>query len=483
MVRRFPADFLWGSATAAFQIEGAAWEDGRADSIWDAFARVPGAVVGGDDGSVATDHYHRYAADVELMAELGLGAYRFSTSWARICPDGGAPNRAGLDFYSRLVDALLEAGITPWLTLYHWDLPQTLEEQGGWTNRDVAQLFVDYALATHEALGDRVRHWTTLNEPWCSAFLGYAGGQHAPGRRDDSAALAALHHLLLAHGLGITALRERDADASLGITLNHSHFWPADPDSAADLDAVRRMDALQNRLFLDPIFRGSYPADALVDLADVWPDVVRDGDLATIAAPIDVLGVNYYTASVVTADGVRGGVSLGDVPSDVEDGGSGDAAAHTVRSPWVGARDVRVVDTAAARTAMDWEVHPDALRDLLVRIDTEYARPAGTALVVTENGAAYDDEPDSDGLVDDVERRDYVAAHLAAVHEAIQTGADVRGYFLWSLLDNFEWAFGYSKRFGIVRVDYDTLRRTPKGSALWYSSVARSGELGVDGAR
>ncbi|MPV37512.1 GH1 family beta-glucosidase [Georgenia subflava] len=463
--RVLPPGFLVGAATAAFQIEGAAWTDGRTDSIWDAFCRQPGAVLNGDDGSVAVDHYHRYRTDVALMSELGLDAYRFSTSWARVRPDDGPTNAAGLAFYSRLVDELLENGIDPWLTLYHWDLPQALQEKGGWTHRDTAYRFAEYAVAVHEALGDRVRSWITLNEPWCSSFLAHAAGEHAPGRTEPTEAVAAAHHLLLGHGLAVEALRERDADAALGITLNFTVADPADPADPADVDAARRVDGAFNRIFLDPIFRGTYPADVLEDMAAHWPaDLVRDGDLATVAAPVDFLGVNYYNGGAVAGPGTDGEPAA-------------PVGGRQLRSPYVGSEQVRALPRGLPRTAMDWEVQPDGLYRLLTRLQEEYTGPAGTSLYVTENGAAYDDEPDSTGFVQDDERLDYVRTHLAAVLDAVQAGADVRGYFVWSLLDNFEWAFGYAKRFGIVRVDYDTLERTPKASARWYAEVARTRTL------
>ncbi|WP_448071515.1 GH1 family beta-glucosidase [Georgenia yuyongxinii] len=464
--RALPPGFVVGAATAAFQIEGAAWTDGRTDSIWDAFCRQPGAVLNGDDGSVAVDHYHRYREDVALMSELGLGAYRFSTSWARVRPDDGPTNPAGLDFYSRLVDELLDKGIAPWLTLYHWDLPQTLQDKGGWTDRDTAYRFADYAVAVHEALGDRVRHWITLNEPWCSSFLAYAGGEHAPGRTEPAEAVAAAHHLLLGHGLAVEALRERDADASLGITLNFTVADPADPEVPADVDAARRVDGAFNRIFLDPIFRGHYPGDVLEDMAAHWPSaLVHDGDLATVAAPIDFLGVNYY----------NGGAVAGSAPGD--DAAEAALGGRQRRSPYVGSEHVRAVPRGLPRTAMGWEVQPDGLSRLLTRLQDEYAGPAGTSLYVTENGAAYDDQPDTTGFVQDDDRLAYLRTHLHAVLDAVEDGADVRGYFVWSLLDNFEWSFGYAKRFGIVRVDYDTLERIPKASARWYADVARARRL------
>ncbi|CAN5617110.1 GH1 family beta-glucosidase [soil metagenome] len=464
--QQFGPHFLWGSATAAYQIEGATGADGRTDCIWDAFARVPGAVWHGQDGSVACDHYHRYAEDVDLMSQLNLGAYRFSVSWARVCPDGGPVNRAGLDFYSRLVDALLDKDILPWLTLYHWDLPQTLEDAGGWPSRDTAYRFASYAASVHDVLGDRVKHWTTLNEPWCSAFLGYGNGHQAPGRTDGSAAIAAGHHLMLAHGLGVQELRSRDADLQLGLTLNFTDIQPADPDSPGDRDAARRVDGLANRFFVEPIIKGAYPPDVRGDLDPLWPEgLVHDGDLDVISTPIDVLGVNYYFGTAVT----------GANPADAPAAATAARAEHPSANP--GSEHVDVVSRGLPVTDMGWEVLPDALRTLLLRLHNDYTGPAGVELYVTENGAAYADQPDQDGYVDDQDRIAYIRSHLGAVHEAIEQGANVRGYFLWSLLDNYEWAFGYSKRFGMVRVDYETSRRIPKASATWFSWIAANGEI------
>ncbi|HKJ12127.1 MAG TPA: GH1 family beta-glucosidase [Ornithinimicrobium sp.] len=461
----FPAGFLWGSATAAYQIEGASHTDGRTDSIWDTFARVPGAVYEGHDGSVACDHYHRYGEDVELMRQIGLGAYRFSVSWARVCPDGGGVNQAGLDFYSRLVDALLEADIVPWLTLYHWDLPQALEESGGWPARQTAERFVEYTGVVHDALGDRVKFWTTMNEPWCSAFLGYGSGVHAPGRTDGADALRAAHHLMLAHGLAVRELRDRDSSLDLGLTLNFADVEAAS-DSAGDQDAERRMDGLMNRYFLEPIINGAYPRDVMQDVSEVMPeDLIQDGDLDVISTPIDVLGVNYY---------------FGQAVSGVEPEEAAQAAADARQrgpSANVGSEHVEVVSRGLPVTDMGWEVVPDGLRRLLVRLDNHVTGPVGTGLYVTENGAAYPDEPDEDDFVDDQDRIAYLRAHLEALHEAVESGVDVRGYFLWSLMDNYEWAFGYSKRFGMVRIDYESGTRTPKASATWYGHVASHGEL------
>jgi beta-glucosidase len=375
-------------------------------------------------------------------------------------------NPEGLDFYSRLVDELLANGITPWLTLYHWDLPQALEERGGWTNRDTAYLFAEYATTVHEALGDRVRVWTTLNEPWCSAFLGYTGGIHAPGRQSRPDGLAAAHHLLLGHGLAVRELRARDADADLGITLNFTVPDPANPDDPADVDAARRIDAQFNRIFLDPILRGAYPEDLLEDVAPYGLlDHVRDGDLEIISTPIDALGVNYYHGELVGAHPAPG-ARVGEAPVE-----------RPTSSPFPAADGVHNHPRGLPVTSMDWEVQPEGLTRLLLRLQEEYTGPAGVALYVTENGAAYDDVPDENGFVQDDERLQFFDVHLRAAHEAIQRGVDLRGYFAWSLMDNYEWAWGYHKRFGIVRVDYDTLQRTPKASARWYAEVARTGAL------
>ncbi|WDF32849.1 GH1 family beta-glucosidase [Arthrobacter agilis] len=469
----FPEGFLWGAATAAYQIEGAADEGGRGPSIWDTFSRVPGAVADAHNGDVACDHYHRSSDDVAMMKSLNLQAYRFSTSWSRCMADGVTPNVEGIRFYSDLVDQLLAAGIKPWLTLYHWDLPQALEDKGGWTNRDTAYRFAEYAAVLHEALGDRVRIWTTLNEPWCAAFLGYAAGVHAPGRQEPTAALAAAHHLLLGHGLATQELRRRDAEATLGITLNLTVPDPLDPQSDADRDAARRIDGQFNRIFLDPVLRGSYPEDVLRDVGHLGlTDHVRAGDLEIISAPIDVLGVNYYHGEAVTR-----------TPS----GGSAPQEGHAplerpVSSPYVAAHGVRSVPRGLPVTAMDWEVQPDGLRRLLNRLQHEYTGPAGIPIYITENGAAYDDSPDEAGFVDDQERLSFFDVHVRAMKDAIDDGVDLRGYLAWSLLDNFEWAWGYHQRFGLVRVDYETQERTPKASALWYARLAASNTIPADAA-
>ncbi|GAA3547699.1 beta-glucosidase [Aeromicrobium flavum] len=439
---RFDPGFVWGAATSAYQIEGATSEDGRGASIWDTFCAQPGRTFRADSGEVAVDHYHRWPEDVALVRDLGLGAYRFSVAWPRIQPDGRGPAEPrGLAFYDRLVDGLLEAGIEPWPTLYHWDLPQALEDAGGWPVRDTAERFADYAAIVADALGDRVANWTTLNEPWCASFLGYGAGIHAPGRTEPAAALAASHHLHLAHGLAVPRLRERVPGAKVGITLNLYAISPADDTGRHD-DAVRRIDGLMNRWFLDPVLLGRYPQDVLDDVAGVGgTDVIRAGDLATIAAPLDFLGVNYYSRHVVAA------------------------------GPWPGASEVDFVERDWPKTASGWDIDPVGLGEVLAQVHRDYPP---LPIYITENGAAFDDVVGPDGTVEDHDRIAFVAGHLAALADAIDAGVDVRGYFAWSLLDNFEWAEGYAKRFGIVHVDFDTLVRTPKASARWFAELARA---------
>ena len=463
MARTFPPDFVWGSATASYQIEGAATEDGRGPSIWDTYSHTPGRTLNGDTGDVAVDHYHRWAEDLEHIKALGLDAYRFSIAWPRVQPGGsGAFNQAGLDFYSRLVDRLLELGVRPVATMYHWDLPQELEDAGGWPARETALRFQDYAAGIVGALGDRVHTWTTLNEPWCSAYLGYASGVHAPGRTDPAAALAAVHHLNLAHGLAGRVVRETAPAAELSVTLN-LHVSRPDSDSDADRDAVRRIDAVGNRAFLGPMLDGAYPADLLADTASVtdW-SFVHEGDEKAAAQPLDVLGVNFYsTARVRTWDGAS-------PRSDADGHGS---SAH---SPWVAADDVDFLPQPGPHTAMGWNIDPGGMTELLLRLRDQYPEQP---LMITENGAAFDDVVSPDGAVHDANRVDYLHRHIDAVGDAIDQGADVRGYFVWSLLDNFEWSFGYDRRFGIIRVDYETQERTWKDSAHWYQRLVATDEL------
>ncbi|GAB3846504.1 GH1 family beta-glucosidase [Micromonospora andamanensis] len=454
----FPPGFLWGAATAAYQIEGAANEGGRTASIWDTFSHTEGRTVAGHTGDVACDHYHRLTDDVRLMAELGLKSYRFSVSWPRVQPGGSGPaNREGLDFYQRLVDELMANGIEPWLTLYHWDLPQELEDAGGWPARDTAARFADYALLMADALGDRVKYWTTLNEPWCSAFLGYGSGVHAPGRSDGADAVRAGHHLMLGHGLAVQALRTAVPGAQLGVTVNLYPVTPAS-DAPGDIDAARRIDGLANRFFLDPILRGAYPDDLVADLAKVTDfGHVHDGDLATIATPLDVVGVNYYSRHVVAAP----------VPGEQPE------AYWRAQACWPGSEDVRFVTRGVPVTDMGWEIDAPGLVETLRRVHEEYT---DLPLYVTENGSAFIDEV-VDGQVDDVDRLAYFDAHLRASHEAISAGVPLRGYFAWSLMDNFEWAWGYTKRFGMIYVDYDKQTRIPKSSARWYAEVIRRNGL------
>ena len=460
----FPPGFVWGAATAAYQIEGAVAEDGRAPSIWDTFSHTPGAILDETTGDVTADHYHRWAEDVAIMADLGLPTYRFSLAWPRIIPTGsGEVNQAGLDFYSRLVDALLERGISPLATLYHWDLPQTLQDAGGWANRDTAARFAEYSAAVAGALGDRIPTFTTLNEPWCSAFLGYGNGLHAPGVADRATALRAAHHLLLAHGLGAATLRETlPASAQVALTLN---LFVVRGASESDVDAVRHVDGIANRMFLDPVLRGAYPADLIEDTSHLtdWT-FVQDGDLATIAAPIDLLGINFYSPSLVTA-------ATEDLAAHSTRRGANDPQAAPGPAPWPGTDLAYAVPQDGPYTAMRWRIEPGALTELLLRVHRDYP---GTPLIITENGAAFDDIVDASGAVHDSERIDYLRTHLGAVNAAIRSGADVRGYFVWTLLDNFEWAWGLSKRFGLVHVDYPTGQRRPKDSAHWYSNVIKA---------
>jgi beta-glucosidase len=458
----FPPGFVWGTATAAYQIEGAVAEDGRTPSIWDTFSHTPGKVLGGDTGDEADDHYHRFAEDVAIMKTLGVTSYRFSVAWPRITPQVtaqglGPVNEAGLAFYSRLVDELIAAGISPAATLYHWDLPQALEDAGGWTNRATAQRFAEYADVVSARLGDRIGTFITLNEPWCSAYLGYASGVHAPGRTEPASALQAVHHLNLAHGLATAAIRRAAPDSQVALTLNLAWVRPAS-DSGADADAARRIDGLQNRVFLDPALRGEYPADVLEDTASVtdW-SFIRDGDLELICQPIDALGLNYYSPTLVRAHDPA-------LPREEADGhGNGTA------SPWPACADIDFPQQPGPYTDMGWSIDARGMHELLVRLSQE---SPGLDLYVTENGAAYPDVVSPDGHVHDDDRIAYLYDHLRAVRDAIADGAQVRGYYLWSLLDNFEWAYGYSKRFGIVHVDYATQQRTIKDSGRWYARVA-----------
>jgi beta-glucosidase len=450
-VKGFTPDFVWGSATASYQIEGAVAEDGRGTSIWDTFAHTPGTISDGTTGDVADDHYHRYAEDIALLASLGMNAYRFSIAWPRIQPTGMGPaNQAGLDFYRRVAETCHEHGVTPYATLYHWDLPQALEDDGGWLNLDTAAAFRDYASLTHDALGDVIDHWITLNEPWCSAFLGYGNGVHAPGKVLGAGAMKAAHHLLLGHGLAINAMREsRHSSSTLGITLNLYSVHRAS-DSELDREAARRVDGISNRFFLEPVLQGAYPDDVLLDASmAAWFDE-RTGDLEVIGTPIDFLGINYYSRH--TAAGPEDRVFANpDVPTVTP-----------------GSENVRLVDTGAPKTEMGWEIHPDGLVDVVRMV---HERAPELPVMITENGAAYPDQVGPDGVVDDPERRHFFEQHVDACRQAVEEGLALRGYFAWSLLDNFEWAFGYSRRFGLVHVDYETQSRTVKSSGLWFRQL------------
>jgi beta-glucosidase len=434
----FPPDFLWGAATASYQIEGAVHEDARGESVWDRFCAMPGKVRNGDSGEIACDFYHRYPDDIALMRELGLDAFRFSIAWPRVLPGGRGPvNEEGLDFYDRLVDELLAHELEPFATLFHWDTPQALEDAGGWPARATAEAFVEYTEAVVSRLGDRVRHWITHNEPWVHAWIGHAWGEHAPGRTSEADAVAAAHHLLLSHGWAMQQIRSSVPDARVGITLNLSHAYPAS-ETPEDEAAAWQVDGEGNRWFLDPIFRGAYPAD-LLERGEVVAPFVRSGDLEAISSPVDFLGVNNYFRFIVSA------------------GADG--------------RPQMERNSDAQHTDMGWEVYPDGLQRLLVRVSEDYAPPA---IYVTENGAAFSDVRVHGGRVHDPERTAYLESHIAAVSRAIAEGAPVKGYFVWSFLDNFEWAQGYSKRFGIVYVDYPTLERVPKDSFYWYRDFIAS---------
>ncbi|WP_242968535.1 GH1 family beta-glucosidase [Sulfobacillus sp. hq2] len=434
----FPPTFQWGAATAAYQIEGAAQEDGRGPSIWDDFSHTPGKTYHNDTGDIACDHYHRMVQDVDLLAQVGVSHYRFSVSWSRVFPQGHlrTVNPSGLAFYDRLVDTLLDRGITPALTLYHWDLPSALQAQGGWTQRGTAEIFADYAGFLAERLGDRIPIWITHNEPWCTAVLGHLLGEHAPGVRDPEQALQAAHHVLLSHGLASQAIRAARPKAQVGITLNLTPAY-AKNEQAPNQAAAHLQDVFSNRWYLDPLFRGTYPQELEI-LFGKMPEM-GPRDMRIIAQPLDFLGINYYFSQVVEA---------------------------VTDKLW----PARIVPPQGPVTAMGWPLMPQGLTDLLMRLTHEYGP---VPLIITENGAAYDDVV-SEGRVHDSARIRYLESHIAAVAEAMKQGADVQGYYVWSLMDNFEWAFGYSKRFGLLYVDYATQERIFKDSALWYQNFLRT---------
>jgi beta-glucosidase len=448
----FPENFLWGVATSSYQIEGAWNEDGKSESIWDRFSHTPGKIEDGSNGDVACDHYHRWPEDIALMKSLGIQSYRFSVSWTRILPSGRRQvNQAGLDFYSRLVDGLLEANIIPFITLYHWDLPQALQDEGGWPIRSTAKAFVEYADVVTRHLGDRVKYWITHNEPWCASLLSYQIGEHAPGRQDWPAALQAAHHLLLSHGWAVPVIHRNSREAEVGISLSLSPAEPASP-SAADLQTCRYFDGYFNRWFLDPLYGRHYPADMMAEyvfqdhLSSAGPTFVQDGDLQAIATQTDFLGVSYYTRNLLRDESAPNNLPQTNFQAP--------------QSEW---------------TDIGWEVYPEGLYNTLNRLHFEYRPPK---IYITENGASYADSPNRKGQINDQRRIAYLYSHLAAAHQAIENGVPLAGYFVWSLMDNFEWAKGYTQRFGLVWVDFDHQSRIPKDSAFWYKeTIAQNGLL------
>jgi beta-glucosidase len=442
----FPPQFYWGTATASYQIEGGWNEDGKGESIWDTFSHTPGKIRDGSTGDVACDHYHRWKEDVALMKEIGCNAYRFSISWPRVIPKGkGKVNPLGLSFYDRLVDALLEANITPFITLYHWDLPQALQDEGGWANRDTAYYFAEYASVIAHKLGDRVKHWITHNEPWVVAWIGYGWGEHAPGIRNEKVAIQVSHHLLLSHGLAVEVLRDISPDSEVGITLNLSPIHPAS-DSEEDKLAASRQDGFLNRWFLDPVFRGHYPPDIL-ELFSANAPKVMPGDMAIISRRVDFVGINYYSRGIVRFNPKA-------CPLQAEG----------------------VAPEGAEFTEMGWEIYPPGIYEIIMRVWKDYQPKK---IYITENGAAFADEIAPDGGVHDQKRIDYLREHFIQAHRAIEEGANLCGYFIWTLMDNFEWAHGFTKRFGIVYTDYPTQRRIMKDSALWYKNVIKENGVNI----
>ncbi len=438
----FPEDFLWGAATASYQIEGAYREDGKGENIWDRFSHIPGKIYEGDNGDVACDHYHRYEEDIEIMKKIGLKTYRFSISWARIFPDGsGKPNPKGMEFYKKLIGKLKENGIMPAVTLYHWDLPQMLQDIGGWANRDTVYSFVEYAKYVFDNLGSQVPIWITHNEPFVAAIVSNWIGRHAPGITDFQTALRVAHHLLLSHGLAVKAYRESGHKGEIGITLNMNPVYPAS-ENDKDKAAAIRFNEYLNKWYADPVLKGTYPADLLEWFGDrgLAPEIL-DGDMSAINQPIDFLGINNYYSSFIRHDEHNWPVYASEIA------------------------------TGRDRTKMDWEINPEGLHDLLVYLDKEYS---GIKIIITENGAAFNDIVNFDGKVEDDNRLNYLYKHLEQVHRAIGSGANVKGYYAWSLLDNFEWGHGYSKRFGLVYVDFKTQKRILKKSAHWYGDVIRN---------
>jgi len=443
----FSKDFIIGTATASYQIEGAVLEGGRGASIWDVFSHTPGRIQNGDTGDIACDHYHRYTNDIALMKEVGLKGYRMSVAWPRVFPQGrGKPNTAGLDFYNRLVETLLANGIEPMITLYHWDLPQALQERGGWGNRDTADYFADYAYTIYQSLGDRVKKWNTLNEPWVSAFTGHYLGRHAPGLRNAALAVQVSHHLMLAHAKAVEAFRQSGREGQIGIALNLYPIYPASP-SEEDEKAAWFADGYHNRWFLDPVLKGTYPDDMLAIFRDKFmaPDI-KDGDMEKIGKnPVDFLGINYYFRKVIRRNDNQDILQLNEVKPE-----------------------------GSEYTDMGWEIWPEGLLDLLRRIQRVYKDPR---MVITENGAAFRDDRIQDGVIQDDDRIRFLQSHLEAARQAVAEGIRLEGFYIWSLIDNFEWSYGYSKRFGIFYVDYGTLERKWKKSALWLKKYIEENNL------
>ena len=455
---KFPSDFMWGAATSSYQIEGAAYEDGRGLSIWDTFCKTPGKVANGDTGDVANDHYHRYPEDIAIMKELGLKGYRFSFAWPRMFPNGDSVREErGFDFYDRLIDALLDANIEPLATLYHWDLPQTLQDKGGWVNRDIVNYFADYSTAVVERFGDRVKKFSPINEPWVVAWLGYGIGIHAPGHQSRKEAFAAAHHTVIAHAASTNAMRAVRSDILTGPVLNQAQHVADDPSNPVQAKAADIGDAHQNRFWMDAFMQGKYPAVLIDTYGDELLSVIKDGDLKAATVKNDFIGINYYFDN-------RIGKSLGGKPEW-----------HSIS----GLFDLDIDETPRGPlTDMGWPLTPNGLEALLVRWHKEYGDKL-PALYITENGAAYDEEPNESGRVADQRRIEYLHNHLNAVSSAIAQGSPVKGYYQWSLMDNFEWALGYEKRFGIVHVDFDTQKRTIKDSAKWYADVIKNNGAGL----
>ncbi len=444
-MKYFPKSFEWGVATASYQIEGAYNEGGKGESIWDRFSHQPGNIENGDTGDTACDHYHRYKEDIQMMKEMGIKAYRFSISWPRIFPEGfGRPNKKGLDFYKRLVEDLLDVNIKPVATLYHWDLPQVLQNKGGWVNRSLTGYFEEYAKCMFKELGDKVPMWITHNEPWVVAFMGHAFGEHAPGMRDFKEAVQVTHNLLLSHGRAVEAYREMGLEGKIGIALNLTPVYPATT-SEKDKIAARKQDQFSNRWFLDPVLKGSYPSMLLnfYQTRYAAPNI-KEGDLDIISTPIDFLGINYYSRSVVKAD----------------------------ESTELGVEHVKIENTKY--TEMGWEIFPGGLYDLLARIRRDYR---AIPIYITENGAAFNDKLTKNHKVHDRKRIDYLRAHLEEAWKAIENGVPLKGYFVWSLMDNFEWDSGFSKRFGLIHVDFQTFKRVWKDSAYFYREVIKNNGL------